>query len=124
MIKGELYKGILIKKNDDKEILVKSINDNFNINISAEINDIMINNILIYLENRLVCRLGQNKFGDIPFLIKKMKKKDWFYNYFGYIELANNGLYELNLLKSEFKDNSMISLFFSKINNLIKKLNK
>ena len=124
LIKGELYKGLLIKNNNDKEILVKSINDNFNIDISDEINDIMINNILIYLENRLVCRLGQNKFGDIPFLIKKMKKKDWFYNYFGYIELANNGLYELNLLKSEFKDNSMITLFFSKINNLIKKLNK
>ena len=124
LIKGELYKGLLLKKNDDKEIMVKLINDTFNINISDEINDIMLNNILIYLENRLVCRLGQNKFGDIPFLIKKLKKKDWFYNYFGYIELANNGLYELNLLKSEFKDNSMISLFFSKINNLIKKLNK
>jgi hypothetical protein len=28
------------------------------------------------------------------------------------------------MIKSEFKDNSMISLFFSKTNNLIKKLNK
>ena len=83
----------------------------------------MFNNILIYFENRLVCRLGQNKFGDIPFFIKK-QKKDWFYNYFGYIELPNNGLYELNLIKSEIKDNSMFSLFFSKINNLFKKLKK
>lgn len=124
LLKGELYKGILIKKNDDKDTLVKMINDTFNVNVSDEINDLLFNNILIYFENRLVCRLGQNKFGDLPFFIKKQKKKEWFYNYIGYIELPNNGLYELNLLKSEFKDNSMISLFFSKINNLIKKLNK
>ena len=127
LIKGELYKGILIKKdqdNNNKEMLVKIINDNFNVNISEEIDDLILNNILIYFENRLVCRLGQNKFGDLPFFIKMQKKKEWFYNYMGYIELPNNGLYELNLLKSEFKDNSMISLFFSKINNFIKKLNK
>ena len=125
LLKGELYKGILIKKNEDKNMLIKMINDNFNINISDEIDDLSFNNILIYFDNRLVCRLGQNKFGDLPFFIKKQKKKnEWFYNYFGYIELPDNGLYELNLLKSEFKDTSMISLFFSKINNLIKKLNK
>ena len=127
LIKGELYKGILIKKdqdNNNKEMLVKILNDNFNVNISEEIDDLILNNILIYFENRLVCRLGQNKFGDLPFFIKMQKKKEWFYNYMGYIELPNNGLYELNLLKSEFKDNSMISLFFSKINNFIKKLNK
>jgi hypothetical protein len=123
LLKGELYKGILIKK-EDKDTLVKIINDTFNVNISDEINDLLYNNILIYLENRLVCRLGQNKFGDLPYFIKKQKKKEWYYNYMGYIELPSNGLYELNLLKSEFKDNSMISLFFSKINNLIKKLNK
>ena len=94
-------------------------------NITDEINDLLFNNILIYFENRLVCRLGQNKFGDLPFFIKKQKnRKEWFYNYFGYIELPDNGLYELNLLKSEFKDISMFSLFFIKINNLIKKLNK
>ena len=124
LLKGELYKGILIKKSEDKDTLVKTILDTFNVNISDEINDLLYNNILIYLENRLVCRLGQNKFGDLPFFIKKQKKKEWYYNYIGYIELPNNGLYELNLLKSEFKDNSMLSLFFSKINNLIKKLNK
>ena len=125
LLKGELYKGILIKKNDDKDMVIKMINDNFNININDEINDLMFNNILIYFENRLVCRLGQNKFGDLPFFIKKQKHKNqWFYNYFGYIEVPDNGLYELNLLKSEFKDISMFSLFFSKINNLIKKLNK
>ena len=125
LLKGELYKGILIKKNEDKDLLIKMINDNFNIKVDDEINDLLFNNILIYFDNRLVCRLGQNKFGDLPFFIKKQKKKnEWFYNYFGYIELPDNGLYELNLLKSEFKDSSMISLFFSKINNLIKKLNK
>ena len=125
LLKGELYKGILIKKNDDKDILIKMINDNFNSNISDEINDLLFNNILIYFDNRLICRLGQNKFWDLPFFIKKQKKKkEWIYNYFGYIELPDNGLYELNLLKSEFKETSMISLFFSKINNLIRKLNK
>ena len=125
LLKGELYKGILIKKNEDKELLIKMINDNFNTKVTGEINDLLFNNILIYFDNRLVCRLGQNKFGDLPFFIKKQKKKnEWFYNYFGYIELPDNGLYELNLLKSEFKDSSMFSLFFSKINNLIKKLNK
>ena len=124
LIKGELYKGILIKKIEDKDLLIKIINKAFNMNINDEINDILFNNILIYYENRLVCRLGQNKFGDLPYFIKKQKKKELFYNYFGYIELPNNGLYELNMIKSEFKDNSMISLFFSKTNNLIKKLNK
>ena len=124
LIKGELYKGILIKKIEDKDLLVKIINKAFNMNINDEINDILFNNILIYYENRLVFRLGQNKFGDLTYFIKKQKKKELFYNYFGYIELPNNGLYELNMIKSEFKDNSMISLFFSKTNNLIKKLNK
>ena len=123
LLEGELYKGILFKKSEDKEILVKIINDTFNVNIENEIDDLLFNNILIYFENRLVCRMGQNKFGDLPFFIKK-HKKEWFYNYFGYIELPNNGLYELNLIKSEFKDNSMFSLFFSKINNLLKKLKK
>ena len=124
IIKGELYKGILIKKNENKENIIKLINDTFNVDISDCIDDLFNNNILIYLENRLVCRLGQNKFGDLPYFIKMKKKKDWFYNYMGYIELPKNGLYELNLIKSEFKDNSMSFIFFSKINNLIKKLNK
>ena len=124
LIKGELYKGILIKKNDKKENIIKLINDTFNTDISDCIDDLISNNILIYLENRLVHRLGQNKFGDLPYFIKMKKKKDWFYNYMGYIELPKNGLYELNLIKSEFKDNSMSFIFFSKINNLIKKLNK
>ena len=124
LIKGELYKGILIKKDENKENINKLINDLFNVDISDCIDDLFANNILIYLENRLVCRLGQNKFGDLPYFIKMKKKKDWFYNYMGYIELPKNGLYELNLIKSEFKDNSMSFIFFSKINNLIKKLNK
>ena len=124
IIKGELYKGLLIKKNENKENIIKLINDTFNVDISDCIDDLFNNNILIYLENRLVCRLGQNKFGDLPYFIKMKKKKDWFYNYMGYIELPKNGLYELNLIKSEFKDNSMSFIFFSKINNLIKKLNK
>ena len=124
LLKGELYKGILIKKIEDKDSLIRIINDTFNMNINEEINDLFFNNILIYYENRIVCRLGQNKFGDLPYFIKKQKKKELYYNYCGYIELPNNGLYELNMIKSEFKDNSMISLFFSKINNLIKKLNK
>ena len=124
IIKGELYKGILIKKNENKENIIKLINDTFNVDISDCIDDLFNNNILIYLENRLVCRLGQNKFGDLPYFIKMKKKKDWFYNYMGYIERPKNGLYELNLIKSEFKDNSMSFIFFSKINNLIKKLNK
>ena len=124
LIKGELYKGILIKKEENKENINKLINDLFSVDISDCIDDLFANNILIYLENRLVCRLGQNKFGDLPYFIKLKKKKDWFYNYMGYIELPKNGLYELNLIKSEFKDNSMSFIFFSKINNLIKKLNK
>ena len=124
LIKGELYKGILIKKDENKENINKLINDLFSVDISDCIDDLFANNILIYLENRLVCRLGQNKFGDLPYFIKMKKKKDWFYNYMGYIELPKNGLYELNLIKSEFKDNSMSFIFFSKINNLIKKLNK
>ena len=124
LIKGELYKGILIKKDEKKENIIKLINDSFNVDISDCIDDLIDNNILIYLENRLVNRLGQNKFGDLPYFIKMKKKKDWIYNYMGYIELPKNGLYELNLIKSEFKDNSMSFIFFSKINNLIKKLNK
>jgi len=124
LIKGELYKGILIKKEENKENINKLINDLFSVDISDCIDDLFANNILIYLENRLVCRLGQNKLGDLPYFIKMKKKKDWFYNYMGYIELPKNGLYELNLIKSEFKDNSMSFIFFSKINNLIKKLNK
>ena len=124
LIKGELYKGILIKKDENKENINKLINDLFSVDISDCIDDLFANNILIYLENRLVCRLGQNKFGDLPYFIKMKKKKDWFYNYMGYIELPKNGLYELNLIKSEFKDNSMSFIFFSKINNLIKKLNQ
>ena len=124
LIKGELYKGILIKKDEKKENIIKLINDAFNVDVSDCIDDLIDNNILIYLENRLVNRLGQNKFGDLPYFIKMKKKKDWVYNYMGYIELPKNGLYELNLIKSEFKDNSMSFIFFSKINNLIKKLNK
>ena len=124
LLKGELYKGILIKKSEKKESIIKLINGTFNVDISDCIDDLIFNNILIYLENRLVCRLGQNKFGDLPYYIKMKKKKDWFYNYMGYIELPKNGLYELNLIKSEFKDSSMSFIFFSKINNLIKKLNK
>ena len=124
LIKGELYKGILIKKDEKKENIIKLINDAFNVDVSDCIDDLIDNNILIYLENRLVNRLGQNKFGDLPYFIKMKKKKDWIYNYMGYIELPKNGLYELNLIKSEFKDNSMSFIFFSKINNLIKKLNK
>ena len=124
LLKGELYKGILIKKSDKKEDTIKLIKDTFNEDVTDTIEDLINNNILIYLENRLICRLGQNKFGDIPYFIKKKKEKDWYYNYMGYIELPKNGLYELNLIKSEFKDNSMSFIFFSKINNLIKKLNK
>ena len=124
ILKGELYKGILIKKSEKKKNIIKIINDTFNVDITDCIDDLISNNILIYLENRLVCRLGQNKFGDLPYYIKMKKKKDWYYNYMGYIELPKNGLYELNLIKSEFKDNSMSFIFFSKINNLIKKLNK
>ena len=124
ILKGELYKGILIKKSEKKKNIIKIINDTFNVDIADCIDDLISNNILIYLENRLVCRLGQNKFGDLPYYIKMKKKKDWYYNYMGYIELPKNGLYELNLIKSEFKDNSMSFIFFSKINNLIKKLNK
>lgn len=124
LLKGELYKGILIKKIEDKDLLLRRINNAFNTDIKDEIKDLFFNNILIYYENRIVCRLGQNKFGDLPYFIKKQKNKELFYNYFGYIELPNNGLYELNMIKSEFKDYSMFSLFFSKINNLIKKLNK
>ena len=124
ILKGELYKGILIKKEENMEDIIKLINDTFKYDISDSIDDLISNNILIYLENRLVCRLGQNKFGDLPYFMKMKKKKDWFYNYMGYIELPKNGLYELNLIKSEFKDNSMSFIFFSKINNLIKKLNK
>ena len=124
LIKGELYKGILIKKDEKKENIIKLINDAFNVDVSDCIDDLIDNNILIYLENRLVNRLGQNKFGDLPYFIKMKKKKDWVYNYMGYIELPKNGLYELNLIKSEFKDNSMSFIFFGKINNLIKKLNK
>jgi len=124
ILKGELYKGILIKKSEKKKNIIKIINDAFNVDITDCIDDLISNNILIYLENRLVCRLGQNKFGDLPYYIKMKKKKDWYYNYMGYIELPKNGLYELNLIKSEFKDNSMSFIFFSKINNLIKKLNK
>ena len=104
--------------------IVKLIKDTFNCDIKENIDDLINNNILIYLENRLVCRLGQNKFGDLPYFMKMKKKKEWYYNYMGYIELPKNGLYELNLIKSEFKDNSMSFIFFSKINNLIKKLNK
>ena len=124
LLKGELYKGILIKKNDKKEDTIKLIKDTFNEDVTDSVDDLINNNILIYLENRLVCRLGQNKFGDIPYFIKMKKDKEWYYNYMGYIELPKNGLYELNLIKSEFKDNSMSFIFFSKINNLIKKLNK
>ena len=121
-VKGELYKGILIKKNDNNENITKVFNDIFSLDIGENINDLSDNNILIYFEKRLVCRLGQNKFGDIPFLIKRQKKNNWMNNYFGYIEVPNNGLYKLNALKSEFKDNTMISIFFSKVNNLIKKI--
>ena len=124
LLKGELYKGILIKKEEKNEETIKLIKDIFNVDISENVEDLIENNILIYLENRLVSRLGQNKFGDLPYFIKMKKKKDWFYNYMGYIELPKNGLYELNLIKSEFKDNSMSFIFFSKINNLIKKLNQ
>ena len=124
ILKGELYKGILIKKSEKKKNIIKIINDTFNVDITDCIDDLISNNILIYLENRLVCRLGQNKFGDLPYYIKMKKKKDWYYNYMGYIELPKNGLYELNLIKSEFKDNLINFILFRKINNLIKKLNK
>ena len=127
LFNGELYKGILIQKEKDDDIMISNINDSLNINATIdEIKELKLNDILIYLDNRLVCRMGQNKFGDLPFFIKnvKLKNRGGIYKYCGLIQLPSNGLYELTTLKNEFKDNTVYSMFFSKVTNLIKKIKK
>ena len=127
LFNGELYKGILIQKEKDDDIMISNVNDSLDINATNdEIKELKLNDILIYLENRLICRLGQNKFGDLPFFIKNIKQKNrgGIYKYCGFIQLPSNGLYELTTLKNGFKDNTVFSMFFSKISNLIKKIKK
>jgi len=97
LIDGEIYKGILMNENYF-ETLSKS--DNFNFETTFDEKDIF-NGILLYRNNRLVCRLEQNKLGDISFFIRKYeklsKKENFEQNFFpvsGYIEMPSS-CYEL-----------------------------
>jgi len=96
-IDGEIYKGILMNENYF-ETLSKS--NNFNFETTFEEKDIF-NGILLYRNNRIVCRLEQNKLGDISFFIRKYeklsKKENFEQNFFpvsGYIEMPSS-CYEL-----------------------------
>lgn len=66
-IEGGIYKGVLINEN-----FLKLLNDSYNFNIEYEKE--YFNGVLLYRDNRLICRLDQNKLGDICFFIKKYEK--------------------------------------------------
>lgn len=70
-IEGEIYKGIILNENYYSSLMSSN---HFNFDNSLCINEIF-NGILIYMDNRLVCRFGQNKLGDISYFIKKFMKK-------------------------------------------------
>ena len=121
IINGNLYNGILINKNNLN--LIKIVNEKFNIFFNE---NLIENSILIYFNNRLICKLGQKKFGDLTYYIKNEinnKNNNIIENYFGFIEIKNKGLFELTSNKSEFKDKIIFSYFYSKILNLLKNLN-
>jgi hypothetical protein len=90
---GEIYKGLLFNENYFKSL---SNTYNFNLEYSLEEKEIF-NGILIYKNNRLVCRFGQSKLGDISFYIKKYQKENSGSNIFpisGYVEVPSS-FYEL-----------------------------
>ena len=120
---NELYNGILIKKNEEtfmNEILKKKYNIKFSI--------IEQNEILLFLKGRLISRLNQKKLGDLSYFEKNKNKKEnqlkknYTNNWFGYIELPDNSLYETVSTKTEFKDKILFSYFYSKLFNLLKKI--
>ena len=120
---NELYNGILIKKNEEtfmNEILKKKYNIKFS--------TIEQNEILLFLKGRLISRLNQKKLGDLSYFEKNKNKKEnqlkknYTNNWFGYIELPDNSLYETVSTKTEFKDKILFSYFYSKLFNLLKKI--
>jgi hypothetical protein len=70
-IEGEIYKGIIFNESYYSSLMSSN---HFNFENSLNSKEIF-NGILVYMDNRLVCRFGQNKLGDISYFIKKFMKK-------------------------------------------------
>ena len=87
---GEIYKGFIFNCSFIEKMLN---NENFSkIATEQELN----NGLLIYIDNKLVCRNEQSKLGDIYFFVEKIEKAKGksLFAALGYLEIPNN-LYEL-----------------------------
>jgi hypothetical protein len=104
-IEGEIYRGILFNENYYNSLLTAN---HFNFENSLHSREIF-NGILVYMNNRLVCRFGQNNLGDISYFIKKYLKKevgntsDNLFPISGFIEVPSS-IYQLLYNKMVNKD--------------------
>lgn len=114
----EMYQGVLVKNN--KEYIEKNYGDIMTYNNLPK-------GIYLYLNGRLVNTIEQRKLGDVSsYLAKSLNKtkiNNKSMNWLGYIELPTS-LFELIANKTEFRDLSIYTYFYSKLFNLIRKLNK
>ena len=114
----EMYQGVLIKNN--KEYIEKNYGDVISYNNLPK-------GIYLYLNNRLVNTVEQRKLGDASIYLNKTlnkkKKNNNSITWVGYVELPTS-LFELIANKTEFRDLSIYLYFYSKLFNLIRKLNK
>jgi hypothetical protein len=65
----DMYKGVLFNEN-----LPKLLRDSYSFNVDDLDESEIFNGVLLYRNNRLICRLEQHKLGDISYFIKKYEK--------------------------------------------------
>lgn len=70
MINNSIYKGILFNKT-----FIEKINKQSSFENVIKLSQSMFNGILLYSNNRLICRLNQNKLGEINYFLKKLAKE-------------------------------------------------
>ena len=78
------------------------------------------NGVLIYKENVLVMRIGQNKLGEMAYFIKKANCNKMFFGVNGYVQLMDRE-YELMFNKKEIKNLAVFGFLYVKIKMLMKK---
>ena len=86
---GELYKGFIYTCSYIENMLNS---ENFKFATEQELN----NGLLIYVDNKIVCRFEQNKLGDIYYFVDKIEKAKGksLFSVMGYLEIPSH-LYEL-----------------------------
>jgi hypothetical protein len=116
-IEGENYKGIMFNKEYVMQLGNELISDTEDIKDCER----FFNGVLVYKENVLVMRIGQNKLGEMAYFIKKANCNKMFFGVNGYVQLMDRE-YELMFNKKEIKNLAVFGFLYVKIKILMKQI--